>query len=82
MLDYFITEHPLTSFIAILAIVTAVAVGIVALPVRLAADYACAARAEILETDYQYGLLQGCWIRDKDGAWVEYSKIKHVVSKP
>lgn len=82
MLDYFITEYPLTSLLAILAIVTAIAVGIVALPVRLAADYACASRAEILETEYQYGLLQGCWIRGKDGDWVEYDKIKHVVSKP
>ena len=81
-MEDFLYEYPITSLIIIIAIVTAVAVGIVALPVRLAADYACAARAEILETDYQYGLLQGCWIRDKDGAWVEYSKIKHVVSKP
>ena len=80
-MEDFLYEYPITSLIIILAIVTAIAVGIVALPVRLAADYACAARAEILETDYQYGLLQGCWVRGKDGAWVEYSKIKHVEVK-
>ena len=81
MLENFLNEYPITSLIIIIAIITAIAVGIVALPVRLAADYACASRAEIMQTDYQYGLLQGCWIRDKEGAWVEYSKIKHVEVK-
>lgn len=80
MLDYFITEHPITSFIVILVIVAAIAVGVVAVPAHLAADHACAKRAEILETEYQYGFWTGCWVKD-NGKWVEYRTIRNVGSK-
>jgi len=77
MLDYFLTENPLTSLIIILAIVTAVAVGVVAVPAHFAADHACAKRAEMLETEYQYGFWEGCWVKD-EGKWVEYGTIRNV----
>lgn len=80
MLDYFITEHSIASLIIIIAIVTVVAVGVVGVPAHLAADHACAARAEMLETEYQYGFWQGCWVKDS-GHWVEYSTIRNVGSK-
>lgn len=80
MLDYFINEYPITSLIIIIAIVTVVAVVCVAVPTHFAADHACAKRAELLETEYQYGFWQGCWVKS-EGKWVEYSKIRTVEVK-
>ena len=80
MLEYFINERPITSLIIIIAIVTVVAVGVVAVPAHLAADHACAKRAEMLETEYQYGFWQGCWVKD-EGKWVEYNTIRNVGNK-
>lgn len=76
MLDYFITEHSIASLLIIIAIVTVVAVGVVAVPAHYAADHACAKRAEMLETEYQYGFWQGCWVKDS-GHWVEYRTIRN-----
>lgn len=81
MLEYFLNEHPISSLLIILAIVTAVAVGVVGVPAHFAAEHTCAKRAEILETEYQYGFWQGCWVRGKDGAWVEYNTIRNVGTK-
>ena len=80
MLEYFLNEHPITSLIIIIAIVTAITVAVVAVPVHLAADHACAKRAEMLETEYKYGFWQGCWVKD-EGKWVEYNTIRNVGSK-
>jgi len=77
MLEYFLNEHPITSLIIIIAIVTVVAVGVVAVPTHLAADHACAKRAEIMQTEYQYGFWEGCWVKD-EGKWVEYGTIRNV----
>jgi hypothetical protein len=81
MLEYFLNEHPISSLLIIIAIVTAIAVVVVAIPAHFAADHTCAKRAEILETEYQYGFWQGCWVRGKDGAWVEYNTIRNVGTK-
>lgn len=81
MMEYFLNEHPITSLIIIIAIVTAVAVVGVVVPARLAADYSCSKRAEILETDYQYSVWTGCWVKDKDNSWVEYRTIRNLGTK-
>lgn len=78
MLEYFLSEHPITSLIIIIAIVTAIAVAAVALPVRYATEHQCSKRAAMLQTDYQYDLWTGCWVKDKDGSFVEYNTIRNV----
>ena len=82
MLDYFLTEHPFTSLIIIIALATVITVGVVALPIRLAVDHTCAKRAELLETEYHYGFFEGCWIKNKDNTWVEYQTIRNVGIQP
>jgi hypothetical protein len=77
MLENFLNEYPITSLIIIIAIVTAVAVVCVAFPAHIAADHSCAKRAEMLETEYQYGFWEGCWVKD-EGKWVEYGTIRNV----
>lgn len=81
MMEYFLNEHPITSLLIIIAIVTVVAVGVVAVPAHLAADHACAKRAEMLDTEYQYGFWTGCWVKDKDNSWVEYRTIRNLGTK-
>jgi len=77
MLEYFLNEHPLTSLIIAIVLVTAIAVAAVALPCRYAAEHQCSKRAAMLQTDYQYGFWEGCWVRD-NGHWVEYGTIRNV----
>lgn len=80
MMEYFLNEHPITSLLIIIAIVTAVAVVVVAVPAHFAADHACAKRAEIMQTEYQYGFWQGCWVKD-EGKWVEYRTLRNLGTK-
>jgi hypothetical protein len=77
MIEDFLLEYPLTSLIIIIALVAALAVGVVAVPAHYAADHACGKRAAIMQTEYQYGFWEGCWIK-KDNAWVEYNTIRNV----
>lgn len=67
--DFFM-DHPIWTMI--LAVVLCSAVGIAC---TYAIDgYSCSSKAKMLDTDYQYGILKGCWIKDKpNGNWVDYS---------
>lgn len=76
MLDYILTEHPIASLIAAIILTTAIAVAVVYIPCRYAAEHQCSKRAAMLQTDYHYGIWEGCWIK-KDGAWVEYNTIRN-----
>ena len=77
MLEEFCYDHPMLVLIGALVLATALIVGCVCVPAHYAADHACAVRAEMLETEYQYGFWKGCWIKD-EGKWVEYRTIRNV----
>lgn len=81
MLDYFLNEHPIASLIAAIILTTAIAVACVALPCRYAAEHQCSKRADMLQTDYHYGIWEGCWIKQPDNTWVEYSTVRNLGSK-
>lgn len=81
MLDYFISEHPFVTLIAAIVLTTAIAVACVALPCRYAVEHQCSQRAAMLKTEYQYDFWTGCWIKDKDGTFVEYSTVRNVGGK-
>lgn len=81
MLDYFLTEHPIASLIAAIILTTAIAVAVVALPARYASEYQCSKRADMLNTEHNYSFWTGCWVKDKDGTWIEYSTVRNVGSK-
>lgn len=81
MLDYFLTEHPIASLIAAIILTTAIAVAAVALPCRYAAEHQCSKRADMLKTEYQYGFWEGCWVKQSDNTWVEYSTVRNLGSK-
>ena len=78
MLDYLLNEHPFASLIAAIIIVVALALAIIDIPIYYAMDYYCGKKAEMLNTEYKYGYWEGCWVRDKDGTWVEYTTIRNV----
>lgn len=80
MLDYILTEHPIASLIAAIILTTAIAVACVALPCRYAAEHQCSKRAAMLQTDYQYDVWTGCWLKE-EGKWVEYKTIRNVGAK-
>lgn len=81
MLDYFLTEHPIASLIAAIILTTAIAVAVVYIPCRYAAEHQCSKRADMLHTDYHYGFWEGCWIKQPDNTWVEYSTVRNLGSK-
>lgn len=81
MLDYVLTEHPIASLIAAIILTTAIAVACVVLPCRYAAEHQCSKRADMLKTEYQYDFWTGCWVKDKDGTFVEYSTVRNVGGK-
>ena len=78
MLDYLLTEHPIASLIAAIILTTAIAVAAVALPCRYAAEHQCSNRAAMLQTEYQYDFWTGCWVKQADNTWVEYSTVRTV----
>ena len=81
MLDYFLTEHPIAALIAAIILTTAIAVAVVYIPCRYAAEHQCSQRAAMLNTSHQYDFWTGCWVKDKDGTWVEYSTVRNVGGK-
>lgn len=81
MLDYFLTEHPIASLIAAIILTTTIAVAAVALPCRYAAEHQCSQRAAMLQTEHRYDFWTGCWVRQADNTWVEYSTIRSVGGK-
>lgn len=76
MIDDFLLEYPLTSLLIIIAIVTAIAVAVVAVPAHYAVEHTCAKKAAVMQTDYKYGFWEGCWIKKGD-TWVEYNTIRN-----
>lgn len=80
MLEYFLNEHPITSLIIIIAIATVIAVGVVAVPAYYAQEHTCTKKARVMQTEYQYGFWEGCWVKD-EGKWVEYTTIRNVEVK-
>jgi hypothetical protein len=81
MLDYILTEHSIASLIAAIILTTAIAVAVVAIPTRWAAEHQCSKRAALLQTEYQYDFWTGCWVRQADNTWVEYSTVRTVGDK-
>lgn len=74
----FIDEHPFAFLLFILATATAVIVAAVSVTSNYVGDYTCSKKAIMLQTEYQYGFWEGCWIKANDNTWVEYTTIRNV----
>lgn len=77
MLEEFAYEHPMVVLISAILLATALVVVCVSVPAYYAQEHSCAAKARVMDTDYQYGFWQGCWVKD-EGKWVEYQTIRNV----
>lgn len=78
MIEYFLNEHPMTSLVIILVFALALIVTVVNVPIYYAMDHSCSKKAEMLNTEYKYGYWEGCWIKQQDNTWVEYTTIRNV----
>ncbi len=79
MLDYLLTEHPCASLIAAIILTMAIVVTVVAVPAYYAQEYSCSKKASVLQTEYQFGFWEGCWVKDKsNNTWYEYTTIRNV----
>lgn len=43
------------------------------LPYKLA-EVGCASKAEMMQTEYEYGVLKGCWVQT-DSGFVDYQRL-------
>lgn len=77
----FLEYHPLTFLLLAIVLTTALVVGVVAVPSYYVEEHTCATKAAMLETEYQFGFWEGCWIKQPDNTWVEYSKVRNVGGK-
>lgn len=78
MIENILNEHPMTSLIVILVLALALIVAVVNTPIYFAMDYSCSKKAEMLNTEYKYSYWTGCWVKDNDGTWYEYTTIRNV----
>lgn len=76
MIEEFCYSHPMAVLVAAIILAIALVVCCVTVPAYYAQEYSCAKKASVMQTDYQYGFWEGCWVK-KDGAWVEYTTIRN-----
>ena len=70
MIEEFCYEHPMIVLVSAIILATALVVCCVSIPAYYAQEHSCAKKASVMQTDYQYGFWEGCWVKDKDGTWV------------
>lgn len=78
MIEDLFLSHPMTVLIGAIILATALVVGATVVPSYFAEEHTCAKKASVLQTDYRFGFWEGCWVKQKDGAWVEYNTIRNV----
>jgi len=73
-------EHDLESAFVITFVVLALEViGVVGVfPVYLCASYSCSKVAEKLGVEHDYGFFTGCFVKDENGRWYNYSQQRIV----
>lgn len=76
MLEDFAYEHPMIVLIGAIILATALIVGCVTVPAYYAQEHSCAKKAGVMQSEFQYGFWEGCWVK-KDGSWVEYNTIRN-----
>ena len=78
MLENLINEHPMTSLVVLLVLALGLVVTVVNVPIYYAMDHSCSKKAEMLNTEYKYGYWEGCWVKQPDNTWVEYTTIRNL----
>jgi hypothetical protein len=64
--------------VAICALAVELIVAVVAGPSYLIGSYTCSKVAEKMEVEHDYGFFTGCFIRDENGRWYNYSQQRVV----
>lgn len=74
ILFWFIDDHPVLG-----AFLIVVLIGCLACAPAYLSNYAtCSAKAEVMGTDFQFGLFKGCWVKDTQGHWVDYTTFRRM----
>lgn len=74
ILFFFIDDHPVLG-----ALLIVVLIGCLACAPAYLSNYAtCSAKAEVMGTDFQYGPFKGCWVKDTQGHWVDYTTFRRM----
>ena len=81
MVENLINEHPMTSLVVLLVLALGLVVAVVNVPIYYAMDYSCGKKAEMLNSEHHFGYFEGCWIKQPDNTWVEYTTIRNVEVK-
>lgn len=65
-------------YVAIFALAFELVVAVATVPVYLGASYSCSQVAEKLGVEHDYGFFTGCFVKDENGRWYNYSNLRIV----
>lgn len=40
--------------------------------------YECSTKASIQELEWSYGPIQGCMVRERNGKWIDYARLRYM----
>jgi hypothetical protein len=63
---------------AVLALGVELVVAVAVIPVYLCGSYSCSQVAEKLGVEHDYGFFTGCFVKDENGRWYNYSQQRIV----
>lgn len=78
MIEEFFCDHPMIVLIGAIILTTALVVCGISVPAYYAQEHSCSKKAAVMQTDYHFGIWEGCWIKQQDNTWVEYTTIRNV----
>lgn len=41
-------------------------------------SYECSTKANMQELEWSYGPIQGCMVRERNGKWVDYARLRYM----
>jgi hypothetical protein len=63
-------------------IITAIACVVFAIIIALVTlgfyTYECSTKANIQELEWSYGPIQGCMVRERNGKWIDYARLRYM----
>lgn len=51
---------------------------IIALVLLVFSTYECSTKANIQELEWSYGPIQGCMVRERNGKWIDYARLRYM----
>lgn len=63
-------EYEYIAFIVFAIILTLVTLGF--------NSYECSTKANMQELEWSYGPIQGCMVKERNGKWVDYARLRYM----